>query len=128
MPALEAGQGERGVAVCLDLGVDVGSHIEEELDGRRVAVHRRQHQRRDTKLGTFNWENWCTCQNLSLVFILLKVYLQFDPSSIGRLVCWYICHNFQQRLHFHAPIEALLWTNKSQICTIWRRKKFGYFW
>lgn len=47
---MEAGEGESRVAVGLDLGVDVGAAVQQQLDGRRVAVHRRQHQRRDAQL------------------------------------------------------------------------------
>ena len=49
--ALEAGEGEGGVAVGLDLGVDVGAHVEQQLDGGRVPVHGGEHQRRDAELG-----------------------------------------------------------------------------
>ena len=47
---LEAGQRERRVAVGLDLGVDVGAHVQEQLHRGHVAVHSRQHQRGDAKL------------------------------------------------------------------------------
>lgn len=50
MATLETGKRERGVAIGLDLGVDVAALVEQELDGGRVAVHRGQHQRRDAQL------------------------------------------------------------------------------
>lgn len=50
MPALEAGQGQSSVAVRLNLGVDVASHVEQELHCGRVPVHRGEHQRGDAEL------------------------------------------------------------------------------
>lgn len=49
---LEASECERGVAVGLDLRVDVGAAVEQQPHGRRMPVHRCQHQRRDAQLGT----------------------------------------------------------------------------
>lgn len=48
---LEASERERGVAVGLNLRVDVGAAVQQQPYGRRVAVHRCQHQRRDAQLG-----------------------------------------------------------------------------
>ena len=42
--ALEAGEGEGRLPVGLNLGVDVGGHVEQQLDDRGVPVHDGQHQ------------------------------------------------------------------------------------
>lgn len=50
MPTLETSKRESGVAIGLDLGVDVAALVKQELDGGCVAVHCGQHQRRDAQL------------------------------------------------------------------------------
>ena len=43
--ALEAGEGEGGVAVGLDLGVDVGAHVEQQLHEAAVSTGRGKGER-----------------------------------------------------------------------------------
>ena len=52
VPALEIGQGQRRVPVGLDLRVDVGAHVEQELDGSGVTILGGQHEGQDAQLGS----------------------------------------------------------------------------
>lgn len=49
VPSLEASQRQRSVPVRLDLGIDVAAHVQQKLDGRRVPIHGRQHERRNAE-------------------------------------------------------------------------------
>ena len=47
---LEARQCKRRILVCLDLRVNIGTTIKQERHRLQMAVHRRQHQWRNTEL------------------------------------------------------------------------------
>jgi hypothetical protein len=48
---LEAREGEGGVAIGLDLGIDVRATVEQQPHRRRVAVHGCQHQWGNAQFG-----------------------------------------------------------------------------
>lgn len=48
--ALKAGEGQSCVSVGLDLSVDVGAHIQQQLHRWHVTIHSRQHERRNPQL------------------------------------------------------------------------------
>lgn len=47
--SLEAGQGQCCVAIGLYLSIDVWSHVKQQLHRRHMAVHGRQHKRRNAQ-------------------------------------------------------------------------------
>ncbi len=52
MSALKTGQSQGRISIGLNLGIDVRTHVQQQLDRGRVTIHGRQHQRRNAQLGT----------------------------------------------------------------------------
>ena len=51
MSALKTGQSQGRIPIGLNLGIDVRTHVQQQLDRGRVTIHSRQHQGRNAQLG-----------------------------------------------------------------------------
>ena len=106
--ALEASESECRVPVRLDLSVDVAAQIQQQAHASGVAVHRRQHQRRDTQLAA--------CSRVDLGAVLQQDLDDFDEparsclterSVVGDVAMLPLGAAFQEELHdFSSSVGA----------------------